>query len=313
MPAGTLWPEPLIQFNPSYERDLSVSDLVSDGILVSELGQIFEGFELYTHQVEALRLGAKRKSFVVTSGTGSGKSLTYLGSVFDYLLRGESMAGIKAVLVYPMNALNNSQIEELNKFRENYERNAGKPFPVSYEAYTGQTPREARDSIKQNPPDILLTNYMMLELLMTRRDERSLRTSIAQHLEFLMFDELHTYRGRQGADVGMLIRRIKASRGRAITCIGTSATMVSRGNAADKKRAVASVAEKVFGEPFDKEQIIVETLERSLNWTGFVPDESALRTAISVPVMTSLDAEPLLKHPTCVWLENRVALKLQGD
>lgn len=129
---GTLWPEPLIQFNPSYERNLSVSDLVSEGILVSELEQIFKGFELYTHQVEALRLGAKRKSFVVTSGTGSGKSLRCLGSVFDHLLRGESAAGIKAVLVYPMNALINSQVEELNKFRENYERNAGKPFPVSY-------------------------------------------------------------------------------------------------------------------------------------------------------------------------------------
>jgi len=100
-----LWPEPLIQFNPSFERNLSVADFVKDGVLHEEIGRVFHGYTLYTHQVEAITLGAKAKSFVVTSGTGSGKSVTFLGSVFNHLFQNGYGKGIQAVLVYPMNAL----------------------------------------------------------------------------------------------------------------------------------------------------------------------------------------------------------------
>ena len=65
--------------------------------------------------------------------------------------------------------------------------------------------------MRENPPQILLTNYMMLELLLTRVRERSIRDGIYENLRFLVFDELHTYRGRQGADVAMLIRRIRSN------------------------------------------------------------------------------------------------------
>ena len=84
--------------------------------------------------------------------------------------------------------------------------------------------------MRENPPQILLTNYMMLELLLTRVQERPIRDAIYQNLRFLVFDELHTYRGRQGADVAMLIRRIRAQCKQHVTCIGTSATMVSVGS-----------------------------------------------------------------------------------
>ena len=84
--SGKLWPKPLIQFNPSFESYGSIEELTSDGTLQPELKAIFKGYDLYKHQVEAIRLGAKNRDFVVTSGTGSGKSLTYIGTIFNHLI-----------------------------------------------------------------------------------------------------------------------------------------------------------------------------------------------------------------------------------
>jgi ATP-dependent helicase YprA (DUF1998 family) len=103
--SGKLWPEPLIKFNPSYKPGRSVNDLIGDGLLHRDLGHIFKGFTLYEHQVEAITLGSKGSDFVVTSGTGSGKSLTYIGTIFNYLLNSPSSKGIKAIIIYQMNAL----------------------------------------------------------------------------------------------------------------------------------------------------------------------------------------------------------------
>ena len=103
-----------------------------------------------------------------------------------------------------MNALANSQQEELGKFA----RNA--PGLVEFARYTGQDSNEVRQSIAKSPPDILLTNFMMLELLLTRQEALDRQViKNCEGLEFLVLDELHTYRGRQGADVAMLVRRLR--------------------------------------------------------------------------------------------------------
>jgi ATP-dependent helicase YprA (DUF1998 family) len=138
----------------------------------------------------------------------------------------------------------------------------GKP-PVRFARYTGQEKGAEREAIRSNPPDILLTNYMMLELLLTCIEDREL-VRAAQRLSFLVFDELHTYRGRQGADIALLIRRCRlAFGGHNITCIGTSATMVSGGSSEEQKGEVAKVAQTLFGIPFDPSQVIGETLQRA--------------------------------------------------
>ena len=226
MKKGVLCPEPLIQFNPSFKLDKSVDQLCQENILHPDLSKIFKGYDLYQHQVEALELGAKGENFVVTSGTGSGKSLTYIGTIFNSILQQkEKSKGIQAIIVYPMNALINSQTGELNKFKENF----GDEFPIKFKQYTGQEGQEEREAIKKDPPHILLTNYMMLELIMTRATDhdRAIRESIRNNLKFLVFDELHTYRGRQGSDIAMLIRRIKSYINKDVQCIGTSATLSS--------------------------------------------------------------------------------------
>jgi Lhr-like helicase len=173
-------------------------------------------------------------------------------------------------------------------------KTTGKTFPISFGQYTGQEKEDKRAEMRENPPQILLTNYMMLELLLTRLRERSIRDGIYENLSFLVFDELHTYRGRQGADVAMLIRRIRARCIKPVVCIGTSATMVSVGSLAEQRAEVAKVATKLFGKPFLPEQVINETFARSLDYKGLLPSQTtwpkqSIRVSIRVPTPTFLD------------------------
>ena len=308
---GKLWPEPLLQFNPSFEMAGSVEELTKTSPLHPALADIFKGYSLYRHQVDAIRQGIDGKDFIVTSGTGSGKSLTYIGSIFHHLLSNPGTSGVVGIVVYPMNALINSQFEEFTRYRANFEKETGKEFPITYGQYTGQEKEEKRQNMREHPPQVLLTNYMMLELLLTRIRERPIRNAIYENLRFLVFDELHTYRGRQGADVAMLIRRIRARCVHEVTCIGTSATMVSGGNQTSQRVQVASVASALFGRNFSSEQVVVETLTRSLSSSGKVPSQSELAGGIMSGVTTDDNADSLKAHPVAIWLENCIALEEQ--
>ena len=107
-----------------------------------------------------------------------------------------------------------------------------------------------------NPPDIILTNYVMLELILTRSAERPL-VAAARDLQFLVLDELHTYRGRQGADVALLIRPLRqASRSEQMICVGTSATLSSSGDSNQQRQEVAKVASKLFGAEIKTENVL---------------------------------------------------------
>ncbi len=304
---GRLWPEPLIQFNPSFKTAGSVRQLVDQRRLRPELDLVFPDLRLYEHQARAVDLGAEGHDFVVTSGTGSGKSLTYLASIFESLLREPKREGVAAIIVYPMNALVNSQEKALEGFKAVFEQR-GRPFPFSWGVYTGQEDEAERQRLRDQPPDILLTNYMMLELILTRIKERRLRDAIFPALRFLVFDELHTYRGRQGADVALLIRRLRSQCARAVTCIGTSATMVSGGAQNAQQEKVAEVASRVFGKQIRPGQIVVEQLERSLASHAGLPNAAELRAAVLAVIDEGAAAEALARHPTAVWVENAVAL-----
>ncbi|HNW74919.1 MAG TPA: DEAD/DEAH box helicase, partial [Bacteroidales bacterium] len=224
-----LWPEPLIQFNPTFEKGKTIEELSRTGKIHPELNKIFSGYQLYRHQSEAIELGSEGKDFIVTSGTGSGKSLTFLVTIFNDILKRGTEANDKttAVIVYPMNALINSQFKAINDLKTKYEEKYGSEFPIRFGQFTGQEDEETREGMRNNPPHILLTNYMMLELLMTRGGrDIEIRNNFLSNARFLVFDELHTYRGRQGADVAMLIRRIRSLARNEIISIGTSATMI---------------------------------------------------------------------------------------
>jgi hypothetical protein len=306
---GKLWPDALLQFNPAYEQAGSVEDLARAGEIHPAMPAIFKGYSLYKHQLDAIRLGAAAKDFVVTSGTGSGKSLTYIGSIFHNLFTQPSAEGVSAVIVYPMNALINSQTNEFNIYKKNYEQSTGLAFPITVGQYTGQEKSGSRIDMQEKPPQILLTNYMMLELLLTRVQERKIRDAIYDNLRFLVFDELHTYRGRQGADVAMLIRRIRARCKREVVCIGTSATMVSVGTLAAQREVVADVASQMFGKRFETVQIINERLRRSLESPGEGPNKQTLSDAIEFGIDVTAAETALRSNPIAIWLENEIALE----
>lgn len=310
-----LWPEPLVQFNPTFEKGRPLSTLVQEGHLHQELDNIFKGFNLYKHQEEAIQLGAKGREFIVTSGTGSGKSLTYIATIFNHVLNQGDFATnkIQAVVVYPMNALINSQFKEIEKFKKTYEEKYNKPFPITFEQYTGQETEEQKEKLRTNPPHILLTNYVMLELAMTRSGrDVEIRQNFLENIKYLVFDELHTYRGRQGSDVSILIRRIKSAASNEIACIGTSATMVS-GDATtllEQKKKVAEVASTIFGTDIQFDQVVNEYLVRSIG-LGHSPSKEDLRKAIENGISISSKADDFENHPTANWIEEQIALELK--
>lgn len=310
---GKLWPQPLLHFNPSYESAGPVNQLADAGVVHKDLADVFTGYELHRHQKEAIELGVAGKDFVVTSGTGSGKSLTYIGTIFDNLLKDPESKGVKAIVVYPLNALINSQTEEFNRYRDNYQKATGKDFAISYGQYTGQEREDRRQQLRKNPPQILLTNFMMLELLLTRSAERPIRDAIFENLKFMVFDELHTYRGRQGADVGMLIRRIRSQCAGKVTCIGTSATMIAGGTIEDQQKQVAKVASDLFGKVLTGEQVVNEKLSWSLAKPGLKIDKAGLAAAIRRPINPQESEDALRKHTVAQWLELNAALEQHGE
>ena len=317
---GALWPEPLLQLNPTFQPGGTIDELVADGTLHPDCGQIFrldkspsdpvgKQLSLHAHQAAAIRKAKENKSYVLTSGTGSGKSLTYIVPIVDHVLRHGSGQGIQAIVVYPMNALANSQEDELKKFLG--EGGAAGPSPVKYARYTGQEKLAEREKIRSSPPDVLLTNYMMLELLLTRREDREL-VRAAQGVRYLVFDELHTYRGRQGADVALLIRRCRlAFGGHDIICVGTSATMASGGNSLDQKREVAQVATTLFGTPIGESQIIGETLQRST--PEIDPQNPAVADQLTRAITDNIEPpdtyEDFRLHPLSSWIESTFGVR----
>ncbi len=313
---GLFWPDPLIQLNPRFEEGGTVSQAVANGLLHQECERIFvqnkdEGgaaLTLYRHQQQAIEIAAQGHHYILTTGTGSGKSLAYIVPIVDHVLRRGSGRGIQAIIVYPMNALANSQADELKKFLyDGYPEDAA---PLRFARYTGQTDKTERQEIIQNPPDILLTNYVMLELIMTRPHERRL-IERAKGLRFLVLDELHTYRGRQGADVALLVRRVRnrlETPEQKILFVGTSATLASEGSFAEQQAQVAKVGSQIFGSLVEPDHVIGETLRRT---TPAKPVDGELRALLGQTreLKPPTAYEEFVQHPLSVWIEDNFGLQ----
>ncbi len=312
---GSLWPEPLVQLNPSFAPGRSVDDFVRSGVLHPSCRDIFrrrtpgdalgQPLRLHQHQDDAIGAAKTDKSYVLTTGTGSGKSLAYFVPIVDHILRAGPGKGIKAIVVYPMNALCNSQTDALEQFL--YGGYPAGSAPVRCARYTGQEKEAQRHAILAHPPDILLTNYVMLELILTRSDEQPL-VNATTGLEFLVLDELHTYRGRQGADVAMLVRRVRERCGSpTMRCVGTSATLAGGGTREQRQAEVALVATRLFGSEVPPTNVIGETLRRATQGTG--PDVAALRDALQHDPPYDALGTALAQHPLAVWAEDAFGLR----
>lgn len=270
---GALFNGPFLELTPPYRTGKSLHALIDAGILSSGLQSLpcFAGGRpiplhapLYTHQELAIRnLSEQQRGVVVSSGTGSGKTECFLIPILNDLLLDET-PGVRALMVYPMNALVNDQLDRLRSLL------AG--TPITFGRYTSeleQTEKEAlkklgfeplpnevicRDDIQYGTriPQILITNYAMLEYLLLRPEDAKL---FAGGLwRFLVLDEAHTYTGAQGVEVAILIRRLKHRLGKQqgeMRCVATSATLTD--NRAD---AAAEFATRLFGEDFQIADVI---------------------------------------------------------
>ncbi|MBO0881680.1 MAG: DEAD/DEAH box helicase, partial [Mycobacterium sp.] len=318
---GVQWPDPWLSLNPAFEPGGTIPELVGDGLLDPECERIFRVKEsrddpgatpltLHRHQREAIEAARTGKSYVLTTGTGSGKSLSYIVPIVDSALRaraaagGQRARGVKAIVVYPMNALANSQLLELEKFLVRGYPDGGEP--VRFARYTGQEDDNERRQILADPPDILLTNYVMLELVLTRPDERKHLIRAARGLRFLVLDELHTYRGRQGADVALLVRRLRdVCESPDLQVVGTSATMASGEGSTAQKQTVAEVATRLFGSEVNPGRVIGETLRRATKQRPISPEH--LRAAVVEP-HSQRSHDEVANDALAIWVEDTFGL-----
>jgi len=323
---GVQWPDPWLSLNPSFATGGAIPELVERGLLNPECGRIFrrkadahdtgrEPVILHRHQREAVEVARSGKSYVLTTGTGSGKSLAYIVPIVDAVLRdrdkhGGRRPGVKAIVVYPMNALANSQVEEMKKFLRFGYPEGGEL--VTFARYTGQESKDERRRILAEPPDILLTNYVMLDLVLTRPDERKQLIRAAQGMQFLALDELHTYRGRQGADVAMLIRRLRDQcASDDLQIVGTSATMASAGTIAERNAVVAKVATRLFGTEVTPERVIGETLVRGTADLDPSPQALAAATSSAAQPHEPRPHDQFVTDPLAAWAESTFGLDVE--
>jgi hypothetical protein len=320
------WPEPLIQINPNYKPAASTQELAESSVLHPTTAKIFRvrdkrtgvliPLRLHKHQQDAMALASNDRSYVVTTGTGSGKSLAFFIPIVDRILKArdkDPRPRTRAIVIYPMNALANSQAEEIGKFLENLDPSEKGP---SFARYTGQESEMERKRLAENPPDILLTNFMMLELILTRYEDVDLKVvGHCQGLEFLVMDELHTYRGRQGADVAMLVRRLRQRfKANNLMCIGTSATMSSTGSAEDQKRTVANVASTLFGALVTETDVIDETLERATDSSlGLEAIKPMLASRVVEKIQSWTDVDDFRRDPLAIWTELTLGLDMKDQ
>jgi len=280
------------------------------------------GFEPYKHQVKAFqrlysRDGHQPQHTLVTTGTGSGKTECFLYPILDHCWRNKDKPGIKAIILYPMNALATDQAGRLAEMLWNDERLKGE---VSAGLYVGGKGRhsaadeqhliDSRDVLRDSPPDILLTNYKMLDFLLLRPEDRKLWLhNESDTLQYLVLDELHTYDGAQGSDVACLIRRLKNRlkvEPGSLCCVGTSATI---GDSDDRSRnALTSFAGKVFDALFAEESLITESRQTIRETLGSDTNDQEPPFAAT---LEQLDPDNFADSQR--WLEQQAELWLSLD
>ena len=255
------------------------------------------GLAPYQHQEDAYRRlttkgGHRPEPTIVTTGTGSGKTEAFLHPVLDHVLRARArgITGVKALILYPMNALAADQAGRLARLITSDPALAG----VRAAVYTGDSSARPnkrvtaeslitdRHAIRNDPPDILLTNYKMLDQLLLRPEDRELWRGSAASLTYLVLDEFHTYDGAQGTDVAMLLRRLGLTLRAHLSAddprreafadsplgpvcpVATSATL---GDGGDPSRMLA-FARDVFGVDLSADAVVTETRADLDRWAA---------------------------------------------
>ncbi|MBL7487317.1 DEAD/DEAH box helicase [Frankia sp. AgB1.9] len=254
-----------------------------------------ERFFPYAHQAAAFaRLtsaqGHVPEPTLVTTGTGSGKTESFLYPVLDHCRRERAVgrAGVKAVLLYPMNALATDQANRINELLTIHTRDLNQVWAGLYigdkAAVTYDRVLTSRSDMRLSPPDILITNYKMLDQLLHRGEDVALWAGA--DIRYVVVDEFHTYDGAQGTDVAMLLRRLASAVGAAepgrplgaICPVATSATLASAGESG--LRDLLDVASQVFGTAVTADAVIGESRQ---SVDDFIPSGDLIHQSLPTP------------------------------
>lgn len=267
---------PYLDVSDAFRKGETLSELMDEGILPQSFRRFSLYFDrpLYQHQLLALRKIIDGQNLIVSTGTGSGKTESFLYPILRELAveyeNGTLGPGVRALLIYPMNALANDQIERLRELLANFPE-------ITYGSYTGQTREKYKDAIaeyralsggvdpaenelisreqmKVSPPNLLITNYAMLEYLLVRPKESELFSeTLRHHWRFVVLDEAHVYNGSTGIEVSMLLRRLRARLMKQdIQYILTSATLGGE----DENEQVAEFGSALCASPFKAENVV---------------------------------------------------------
>lgn len=281
--SGAVAKGPYLEVSGSYESGESIAELIAE----HKVSPLFDTLEncaekdkelkiqrgLYLHQIAALEKANARKNLVVTTGTGSGKTECFLIPIIDSLLKEEEAGtlndAVRAIIIYPMNALANDQIKRLQKllkdhptirfglYNGNTEQTKDRAL-AEYQRVNGRNahplPNEVicRDEMQTNPPHILITNYSMLEYMMLRPKDDNVFSGA--QLRYIVLDEVHIYKGATGMETSLLMRRLRAriSTPGSVQYILTSATL----GGYDADDDIIAFASRLCGAPFLRENII---------------------------------------------------------
>jgi hypothetical protein len=243
---------PYLEANPPYQTGKTIRELVDEKVLSQEFLKLgSNSFPLdrpvYKHQEEAIRKVGEGRNILVATGTGSGKTESFLIPIIDHLMKqkekGSLNSGVRALLLYPMNALANDQVKRIREILTSYP-------DITFGRYTGETletderalkvylqregklpPKNeliSREQMREAPPHILLTNYAMLEYLLLRPEDHEIFNGASSNSwKFVVADEAHTYDGAHGVEVALLLRKLRerVDVAREILTIGTTATI----------------------------------------------------------------------------------------
>ena len=269
---------PYISKNLEFKTTKTINELIEEGIVHKDfrlLGDMHLDRKLRSHQEKAIRLIHQGHNLIVTTGTGSGKTESFLYPVINEILQEKNIdePGIRAIFLFPMNALVNDQFDRVRKILNKYPE-------IKYGYFTGNTKntdgdidgtREYikattgndvgrnelldRESIRKNPPHILFTNYSMLEYILLRpKDDTLLSKQNAEKWKFIVLDEAHTYKGALGIEIGMLLRRLQQRIGHDVQFILTSATLGENNEEGIKK--IQEFGYRLTSKKYNKEDIL---------------------------------------------------------
>ena len=299
-----LFKGPYVDLNLPFQRGMSLDEMIADGAVCNSFHRLGDmNFErpLYSHQEESIRHICSGRSAIITTGTGSGKTESFLYPILNELMsdveNGNREVGVRAIFLYPMNALVNDQIDRVRKIltqcpeitygfftgetKESIPKDYREKYGAENDTFIPENELVSREEIRKNPPHLLFTNYSMLEYLLIRPNDYSIfAPERLNNWKFVVLDEAHSYYGSLGIELSLLMRRLTGLAPKKPRFILTSATLGEQGKSESE---IVNFARSLTSASFDIQDIIFSkriTLSNSkLSYTIAGEDYSEIKKA----------------------------------